>query len=270
MTRRTVTSVLFLAALAGLMVPGGRADAATWSTCTPRQIDYITEAAPNGVPVGYRVGADLFAGKRGTLCISSERARFGTWLTVDSSVPAQRGGVAAAPYIRTGPWYGAGDSASVFPMPASSMSPVTDHVGVFGDGRGVWEADTDTFGYRSDQAVSGNPDAELVIATRWRGIREGGRLVHLSGHWWYAQTWITSGGAQGPHPLILFALVHQDDRVSEYLPAFRRWAQRQGWWPRDARVVGNTALQLEIWSNGKGMRLGLSVTDPLPVIHPLT
>jgi len=265
---------LILAAVASVAVllwTGSVAGAATvkpWATCAARRIHYFTQATNGGPAIGYRIGDDLFAGRRGELCISTTLTRQGANLTVRSNIPAQPGGVAAAPYIRVGPWYGAGDSQSPFPMPVTAMGRLTLHVNVTGTAPGEWIADTDTYGYRTAAAVTGNPSVELVIATRWHEyLPDGYGRVRVGGHWWSVNHHITGGGTMGPHPLIIFWINRQDPRIAERLPAFIAWARARGWWPAADRVTGNTCLQDEIWSQGRGLRLGLQVTDPMPVIR---
>lgn len=227
-----------------------------WHTCVPKMIGYRSQ---------YRIENDLFAGKRGKLCIRST----GDNLTVTTNLPAQPGGVVAAPGIRVGGWYGSADPQSVFPVSVRLMPRLTDHVAGNCRAPGEWLEDTDSYGYTSAAAAAGNPAVELVIANCWHDFSTGGHLIRVSGHWWHVSRWVTSGGAQGPHPLILFTLARQSRRVAERLPAFVWQARRHGWWPRAARVLGNTCLQLETWSGGRGLRLALQVTDSTPVIHSL-
>jgi hypothetical protein len=235
-----------------------------WATCVPRKIDYVTRDG-----IGYRLGDDLFAGKKGRLCIASRAVRRGESLTITANVRAQGGAVAAAPYIRVGPWYRAGDTRSPFPMPARAMLAVTLHVSVTGHARGEWIADADAYGYRSGRAVKGNPSIEMIIATRWHDYpRKSYGHYRISGQWWSVNKWVTGKGSpMGAHLIISFWAAHQSDTATERLPAFVGWARRHHWW--EARTVGNACLQAELWSGGKGLTLGLQVTDPIPVIHAL-
>jgi hypothetical protein len=244
-----------------LLVSALVAHAPAWQTCVPRQIDYLT--------TGYRIDNDLFAGKHGRSCIRSVPGGQGANLTITTSASPQPGGVVEAPSIRVGPWYGSGDPASIFPLPVAGMPRIVLHVSVTGHPGGEWLADTDTYGYASVTAVTGNPAVELVIASRWHDYRPAGGRVRVAGHWWRVARWTTGAGSpMGPHPIIVFTLVRQDPRLREVLPLFIAYARGRGWWPAGDRVAGNSCLQGEVWSGGRGLRLGLDVTSSLPVIRP--
>jgi hypothetical protein len=257
--RRFAAALVAAAAL--LAVCSGQAHATTtkpWKSCKPRAIDYT------GM---YRIGNDLFAGKQGRLCTTWN----GRTLTVDTNLQAQPGGVVAAPYIRVGGWYGANDPDSPFPVPVTDLPRLTIHINVTGNAPGVWQADTDTYGYSTDSTAV-NPAVELVIVTRlYRQMPDYFDRVRVAGHWWSATHWITCPAAlHGCHPLIIFYVNHAVDRIAEHLPQFIRWVRRAGWWPKDVRYVGNTCLQDEIWSGGKGLHLAMQTTlAGLPVISQI-
>jgi hypothetical protein len=273
MTRRTVVSAVFLGLLAALMVTGPAhasvkpalriPPGATWHTCTARA---SIEEGP------YLLGDDLFAGRSGRLCIRATTTGTTATIQVLSSVRAQPGGVVAAPYVRYGTWYGAGDPAAFLPQPASSAS-VVDHVKVTGRARGEWLADDDSYYYPTEMdALLRAPSYELVIASRWHdwpGCGSGCRRVRVGWREFLTTAWMTCPGTIPCHLLMLFQPVEQVTSMAEHLTAFTSVVRRLGWLPA-GEWLGNTALQAELWSGGKGLRLSLRVMTTAPVIHPLT
>jgi hypothetical protein len=108
----------------------------------------------------------------------------------------------------------------------------------------------------------------MIIATRWHDYpkRSYGHY-RIDGRWWSVNKWTTGKGPMGAHLIISFWAARQADAATENLAAFVSWARRHHWWK--APVVGNACLQAELWSGGKGLTLGLQVTDGIPVIRPL-
>lgn len=237
-----------------------------WQTCVPRATDYITQPSGFG-KIGWRVDNDLFAGMAGRLCVTAKTGPAGAGLVVTTNVPADRDGtVVAAPDVETGPWYGQKDRNSPFPVSIWRLAGIRLHLYVQALGGGTVLADADTYAYTSRAAVRGNPGTEMVIGVRWRHYYPKGSLVHLAGHWWRVAPWISgSRTPMGSHRIIVYTLVHQDPRVTVPLEPFVRYARRMGWWPRHDTIIGNTRIQGEIWKGGKGMRLWLNVTTPMPV-----
>jgi hypothetical protein len=291
MTRRWkgVAGGTILAALAALMataVPSQAAPAVSmrlgtsvsivqkaqdWRTCVPQQIDYLTQQLAGGGELSYRIDNSEFAGQTARACIRSDMTEQGANLTVLTNAPYQSGGVVRAPRIMVGQWYNAGGGQSPFPMPARQMQPIALHVVSNCSAPGRWLVDSDSFGYTSDGALFGNPSVELVVANCWQDYTPKGERVRVDGHWWLANHWITGQGSpMGAHPIIVFTLVRQDPKLRERLPRFVTWAGDRNWWPFSiGPVVGNTCLQAETWWGAKGLRLGLDLTDSIPVIRKL-
>jgi hypothetical protein len=225
-----------------------------WHTCVPRMIGYRGQ---------YRIENDLFAGKAGRLCIRST----GDNLTVETSVPWQPGGVVAAPSIRVGGWYGSADTQSPFPLAVRHMQRLVDHVTVAGHARGQYLIDTDTYWYPTVAALAGPPGAEIVIANM-TSAGSGQARLRVGHRTWWADHWITCPGVIPCHPLIVLHSARPVRSLAEVLPAFV-WRLRQLGWLPSYGWIGNTCLQAELWSGGRGLRLGLTVVDTSPVIRPL-
>jgi len=224
-----------------------------WRTCVPRMIGYRGQ---------YRIENDLFAGKAGRLCLRST----GDNLTVTTNVRGQPGGVVAAPGIRVGQWYGSGDPLAPFPLAVRHMQRLVDHVMVGGRAAGQYLIDTDTYWYPSLRALAGPPGAEVVIANMTAA--SAGRRLRIGHRTWYADHWITCPGVIPCHPIIVLRSARPAASLAEVLPAFV-WRLRQLGWLPSYGWIGNTCLQAELWSGGRGLRLGLTVVDTSPVIKPL-
>jgi hypothetical protein len=235
-------------------IPAG----ASWQTCTPRA---TIEEGP------YLLGNDLFAGRAGRLCIRAATTATTATIRVLTNVRWQPGGVAAAPYVRYGAWYGAGDPQAFLPQPAS-QARIVDHVTSNAPRRGTYLVDTDSYYYDSAADVSGYPAYELVIASRWHGWSgSGGRPVWFGRREWLGTEWETCPGVIPCHMLMLFRPVSQLGSLAENLTAFTGVLRRWGWLPAGT-WLGSTCVQAELWSGGRGLRYGLRVIDTAPVIAP--